>query len=168
MKRIDLSNRDRGEAVDPPERVHDPAFATATYDSVLVLDNVRSDHYHTVFRCEATNRYGAASHTIELVKPGAPDMPKNVELTAVDDTRVSLAWVPGFNGGFNQTFDIRVVDDRTGHQVLKLKNIRRVTGNGTTIMGLDPKTRYLIKVRARNRAGFSNFTEEMIIRTRRK
>ncbi len=90
MKRVDISHRDRGESVDPPERVFGPAFTTATYDSVLVLDNVRSEHYHTKFRCEAANKYGVASHTMELVKPGAPDMPKNVEVNTVINSHYIL------------------------------------------------------------------------------
>jgi hypothetical protein len=114
------------------------------------------------------NFFHAIFSTFQIVKPGHPDTPIIVEVTAVDDTTVSLAWISGFDGGFNQTFDIRVIDDRTGSQILKLKNIRKVEGNRTTIMGLTPQTRYILKLRARNRAGFSNFSEEIIIRTRCK
>ena len=37
------------------------------YESILVLDNVRSEHYSTIFRCEAANKYGVATHDIEVI-----------------------------------------------------------------------------------------------------
>ena len=120
------------------------------------------------FRCEAANKYGIASHDIWVVKPGPPATPKKLDVTAIDDTSINLAWIPGFNGGYNQSFDIQVFDEDTGHRVLKLKNIRRVEGNKTTIMGLLPQTRYALKIRAWNRDGYSNFSDEIIIKTRRK
>ena len=91
-----------------------------------------------------------------------------MEVTAVDGASISLAWVPGFNGGYNQSFDIQVFDETTGQRVLKLRNIRRVEGNRTVIHGLTPQTRYAMKIRAWNRDGYSNFSEEVIIKTRRK
>ena len=102
------------------------------------------------------------------MKPGPPQSPKRVDVTAVDDTSISLAWTPGFNGGYNQSFDIQVFEDATGHRILKLKNIRRVEGNRTTIQGLKPQTRYSLKIRAWNREGYSNFSDQHIIQTRRK
>ena len=105
---------------------------------------------------------------LQIVKPGPPQKPTNLEVTAVDDTSVSLAWNPGFNGGYNQSFDIQVFDERSGQRVLKLKNIRRVEGNRTVILGLTPQTRYALKIRAWNRDGYSNFSEEVIIKTRRE
>ena len=104
----------------------------------------------------------------QIVKPGPPQSPKRVDVTAVDDTSISLAWTPGFNGGYNQSFDIQVFEDATGHRILKLKNIRRVEGNRTTIQGLKPQTRYSLKIRAWNREGYSNFSDQHIIQTRRK
>ena len=91
-----------------------------------------------------------------------------MEVTAVDGSSISLAWTPGFNGGYNQSFDIQVFDETTGQRVLKLRNIRRVEANKTTITGLTPQTRYAMKIRAWNRDGYSNFSAETIIKTRRK
>ena len=104
----------------------------------------------------------------QIVKPGPPQTPINLEVTAVDGSSISLAWTPGFNGGYNQSFDIQVFDETTGQRVLKLRNIRRVEGNKTTITGLTPQTRYAMKIRAWNRDGYSNFSAETIIKTRRK
>jgi hypothetical protein len=65
-ERLGVTHRDRGESVELPERVRGPQYTSATYDSVLILDNVRTEHYKTMFRCEAVNKFGAASHTIQV------------------------------------------------------------------------------------------------------
>ena len=104
----------------------------------------------------------------QIVKPGPPEEPKNLEVTAVDDTSINLQWTPGFDGGYNQSFDIQVFDESSGLRILKLKNIRRVEGNKTNILGLTPQTRYLMKIRSWNREGYSNFSDEITITTRCK
>ena len=126
MEQVGMKHRDRGEYVWDPERLYGRQYHSATYDSILEIDNIRTEHYSTHFRCEAVNRYGAASVDIEIVKPGPPEIPQDVDVTAVDDTSISLSWTPGFNGGYNQSFDIHVFNEYTGHRVLKLKNIKRV------------------------------------------
>jgi hypothetical protein len=164
LEKVGLRHRDRGEFVVEAEAVDG---LESTYESVLEIDNIRTEHYSTLFRCEAINKYGAASHDIHIVKPGPPETPRHLEVTAIDDTSINLAWLPGFDGGYNQSFDIQVFDEDTGQRVLKLKNIRKVEGNRTVIMGLTPQTRYALKIRAWNRDGYSNFSEETIIKTRR-
>ena len=42
------------------------------------------------------------------VSPSQPDPPSEVEKIAFDDDSVHLMWKPGFDGGFNQTFDLQV------------------------------------------------------------
>jgi len=42
------------------------------------------------------------------VSPSQPDPPSEVEVIAFDDDSVHLMWKPGFDGGFNQTFDLQV------------------------------------------------------------
>ena len=76
-------------------------------------------------------------------------------------------WRPGFDGGYNQTYDIRVYDQSNGgNRVLRVRGERNIEDNQTVITGLHPKTKYTFKVRARNREGFSNFTDEIATETR--
>ena len=86
----------------------------------------------------------------------------------VFDTSINLEWTPGFDGGYNQTFDIQVFEENTGLRIMKLKNIKRINGNQTDIQGLKPQTLYGMKVRAWNREGYSNFSEEIIQKTKCK
>ena len=66
MEKVGLKHRDRGESVYEAERIYGPQFQSATYDSILEIDNVRTEHYSTLFRCEAVNKFGAASTDIQV------------------------------------------------------------------------------------------------------
>lgn len=61
-----MRHRDRGEYVREAEKINVPEYLSTTYESVLEIDNIRTEHYNTKFRCEAANKYGAASHDIEV------------------------------------------------------------------------------------------------------
>ena len=66
MEKIGHRHRDRGEHLMEPEALHGPQFLASTYDSILEIDNVRSEHYNTFFRCDAANKFGVASHNIKV------------------------------------------------------------------------------------------------------
>jgi hypothetical protein len=51
------------------------------------------------------------------VSPSQPDPPSEVEVIAFDDDSVHLMWKPGFDGGFNQTFDLQVNNKTSLKQV---------------------------------------------------
>ena len=61
-----MKHRDRGESVYEAERVYGPQYQSATYESILEIDNVRTEHYTTTFRCEAVNKFGAASNDMQV------------------------------------------------------------------------------------------------------
>ena len=64
--KVGLKHRDRGESVYEAERVYGPQYQSATYESILEIDNVRTEHYTTTFRCEAVNKFGAASNDMQV------------------------------------------------------------------------------------------------------
>ena len=51
-------------------------------------------------------------------------------------------------------------------QLMKLKNADKIEGDSTVISGLTANTRYLVKVTSKNRDGYSDFADDLIIRTR--
>ena len=61
---------------------------------------------------------------------------------------------------------MQVYDASTMKQLMKLKNADKIEGDSTVISGLAANTRYLVKVRAKNREGYSDFADDLIIRTR--
>ena len=65
-------------------------------------------------------------------------------------------------------FHFQVYDALDLSRVLRVRGVKNVEDNQTVITGLKPKTKYAIRVRARNRAGSSNFTDDVFVRTRGK
>lgn len=63
-------------------------------------------------------------------------------------------------------FCVQVYDALDDSRVLRVRGVKNIEDNQTVITGLKPKTKYAIRVRARNRAGSSNFTDDVFVRTR--
>jgi hypothetical protein len=90
-----------------------------------------------------------------------------MEVTSTTNSSVSVSWRPGFDGGFNQTFELTVLDQRTGTQIGTAIVINS-TGNdaNATINHLKPYTSYLIRLIAKNKAGASEGAREVFVKTR--
>ena len=91
-KTVDPNDPSHGETILLPRPV--PEFPN-TEDSVLKLDNVRTEHYSTLFHCRANNSYGSDSHVVSLVPPGKPDPPADLHVVATAADSVTLGWRPG-------------------------------------------------------------------------
>ncbi len=91
-KVVDPNDPSHGETILLPRRV--PGYPN-TVDSVLKLDNVRTEHYGTTFHCRANNSYGWDSHVVALVPPGRPDPPAELHVVATAADSVTLGWRPG-------------------------------------------------------------------------
>ena len=71
--------------------------------------------------CWAVNEYGEDQLFYRLVKPGPPEPPSFVTNIAVDATSVHLEWMAGFDGGYEQQFQVQVFDASTMKQVRPLR-----------------------------------------------
>ncbi|VDH90424.1 Hypothetical predicted protein [Mytilus galloprovincialis] len=106
------------------------------------------------------NAIGSSHHTIKLVSASAPFMPRFLQIAA-KQTQIFVFWIPGFNGGFPQWFIVEykeIVD-------FYWKNQTTRSSNSTVICGLNPATKYIIRMFARNMIDDSNRTEDFIIQT---
>lgn len=56
------------------------------------------------------NSLGTDSHELVVLKPGKPEAPGNIDLVATTDHSVTLSWRPGFDGGYNQSFVVSVLN----------------------------------------------------------
>lgn len=165
-KQVHPTDPNRGESVLPTQIVHGQIN---TYDSLLKLDNIRTEHYSTVFKCVAENGFGTDEHLISLTEPGRPDKPSQFHIVLTTPNSVRLSWNPGFDGGYNQTFALTVYQQRTGREVKKKTlevNEMNWWLNETTISNLVPETSYLVRIQAKNKAGLSESYEELFVKTR--
>ncbi|CAC5390334.1 unnamed protein product [Mytilus coruscus] len=112
------------------------------------------------YKIVVKNADGCSNHTIELVSASAPFMPKILQ-TGAKQTQIFVLWIPGFNGGYPQWFIIeyKEIED------IYWNNQTTNSSNSTVIGGLQPETKYLIRMFSRNMIDDSNKTEEIIIQT---
>ena len=136
-----------------------------TYESTLKLDNVRSEHYGTTFKCVVNNSLGTDSHIVVLQEPGKPEEPTEVTLVETGADSVTISWVPGFDGGYNQTFVVTMFDQKT-MRLLRTRDLGPSERNQTTVEGLSQHTSYLIRLQGKNKVGMSKSGGEVFFKTR--
>jgi hypothetical protein len=111
------------------------------------------------------NSLGTDYHEIVLLEPGKPEPPSDVDLLSTTDHSVTLSWIPGFDGGYNQTFVVTLLDQKT-MRMIRTRTLDPSQTNGTTLEGLSQHTSYLIRVQAKNKAGLSGLGDEVFVKTR--
>ncbi|CAC5422324.1 unnamed protein product [Mytilus coruscus] len=112
------------------------------------------------YKIVVKNAIGSSAHTIELVSASPPCMPKILR-TVAQQTQIFVLWIPGFDGGFLQWFIIEYKEIGD----LYWKNQTTRSSNSIVIGGLQPATKYLIRMFSRNMIDDSNRTEEILIKT---
>ena len=72
----------------------------------LVLNNLQLDQFGT-YTCIVTNtinnREETRSFEIMLIERGPPETPTELSVTSTTSISVTLTWLPGFNGGYEDT-----------------------------------------------------------------
>uniref|UniRef100_A0A1I7Z3V2 Nephrin n=1 Tax=Steinernema glaseri TaxID=37863 RepID=A0A1I7Z3V2_9BILA len=132
-------------------------IAMSTYESVLWISEVNSHDYVKRIRCIAANRYGQDDIFIPLGPLTTPDLPFEIGVVNSTDESITLSWIPGFNGGSPQVFEVRyrvVGSDSEYHSV----NTSEAT---LTVHGLSPGCTILMQLRSVNRHGSSEFSEPL-------
>ncbi|XP_062576561.1 uncharacterized protein LOC134238449 [Saccostrea cucullata] len=94
--------------------------------------------------------------TYHVISERKPDAPSNISLDcSISNGRAFIKWIPGFNGGVDQTF---VVSYRTNTGLQK--NTAQINLQSyATVTGLRDQTLYLFKVVASNRNGETSSEE---------
>jgi len=135
-----------------------------TWKSTLTIESVLNSDY-TVYQCIANNALGEDSHNISLTSPNIPDPPLNLEVTMKDYKTVCLKWEPGFDGGFQQQFETRVKEVKTGKVTIQRSEHSRVDRDSeyvTQDIIIEPDVEYAFSVKAVNVQGDSDFSEEKL------
>lgn len=168
---IHIVDQNKGEFIGKTERCgnYDKyPIGPNTHCSELKIDNVRTEHYSTLFRCNATNSFGTDQIFYKIVRPGSPETPTELRAENVTDTSMQLVWRSGFNGGSSQRYFFQVIETESGHERYKLKKTKDIKETFTVINGLQPNMKYTIRVKGRNRHGTSDFSTEINVATQRK
>jgi len=131
------------------------------FESVLTVTRVRGTSYGE-YTCRALNTVGAQRTKIVMQRKGPPEPPTNVAATDVGADFAMLEWSPGFDGGHQDTFYI-VEYTRDIDSVMDTGQCQ--TGAGCNVTGLQQHSSYTIRVRAKNNAGESSWSDPVNINT---
>ncbi|CAF1409739.1 unnamed protein product [Adineta steineri] len=141
------------------DRILSSSFSpNLTFEAILYVANVTKTDYG-IYQCKAENKLGIDVSDIILTGLTVPDPPSQVEITNISHSSLLIHWIPGFDGGSQQTFQIRYrlsTDNRYsyifipfGLQSYDLKNLR---------LGSE----YQISIRSNNSHHLSEWTNDII------
>jgi hypothetical protein len=78
-----------------------------TFESVLYVNDLSENDYARRIQCRATNALGSDYDFITIGPLSAPDTPAQFALVKYNSTSALLSWLPGFDGGGDQMFEVR-------------------------------------------------------------
>ncbi|WKY14956.1 hypothetical protein Q1695_000460 [Nippostrongylus brasiliensis] len=152
------------------------------YEHVLqIADTTESDF--GAYMCRVANGMDKADIIIKLTRTGPPQTPSNLRKVSATAISLTLGWVPGFDGGLQQSFvvEYRNVNPYTESSgkgdisTVEIKNTSRVEhieDDGTAswylsfnLTGLNPLSSYYFRIRAKNKKGFSDFSPLVVATT---
>ncbi|CAG2197049.1 unnamed protein product [Mytilus edulis] len=137
-------------------------FPTNVTEKIIMKIEIQIDtpEYFTSYEIVVKNVFGSSNHAIKLVSASAPFIPKNLQ-PSPKQTQILVWWTPGFDGGYRQWFIVEYKDIEDLYWSNQTANL----SNSAVIGGLQPATKYLIRIFARNMIDDSNRTEEILVQT---
>ncbi|CAF1569206.1 unnamed protein product, partial [Adineta ricciae] len=129
-----------------------------TYETTLYITNITKSDYG-VYQCKMENKLGVDVSEIILTGLTIPDPPSQVRVVNSSHSSLLISWMPGFDGGSSQTFQLRyrISSDTSyayvfipaGFQSYTLKNLR---------FGSE----YHLSLRSNNSHHLSEWTDDII------
>lgn len=130
-----------------------------TYQSILLIKDVQSRDYGG-YECVARNELADERHTVRLDITSAPEPPMGLHVVNFTHDSVTLTWIPGFDGGYDQSFKVRYV--RVGSSNARYVDVFPKNTTIFTVTQLALGTEYAFSVAAVNVIGESNYTGENV------
>jgi hypothetical protein len=93
-----------------------------------------------------------------------PDLPSQIRVTNTSHSSLIISWLPGFDGGARQTFQIRYrlsTDDRYSYEDIP------IGGQSFDLKNLLLAREYYVSLRANNSHHLSDWTDELLVSTSR-
>ncbi|KJH43647.1 immunoglobulin domain protein [Dictyocaulus viviparus] len=152
------------------------------YEHILQISDTVEGDYGS-YMCRVANGIGKAEIIIRLTRTVTPHVPTNLRKLSATPNSLSIGWLPGFDGGFEQSFVVEYRNlnpftesfDEEDVSTVEVKNTSRVEhiqDDGTTLWflssnltGLSPLSSYYFRLRAKNKKGFSEFSHFVIATT---
>ncbi|KAI6215486.1 Immunoglobulin domain protein [Aphelenchoides besseyi] len=122
-----------------------------TFESVLYVNDLNPQDYTRKVRCRASNALGSDYAYITIGPLSAPDSPTQMSLLKYNATAAVLTWLPGFDGGSDQFYEVRYQSKEDKEPLLL-----NVSASEILLKDLQPSRIYYAQVRAINTHGRSS------------
>ncbi|CAG7826939.1 unnamed protein product, partial [Allacma fusca] len=130
-----------------------------TWESILEVKNVDIKDYGS-YECIAKNSMGDEKHVITFNVSSIPEAPLGLHVQNFTHDSVTLTWIPGFDGGSQQTFRIRYW--KSDSDYLRTVDVSPRNTTVYTVAPLALGTEYSFSICAFNSLGESNYTGEIV------
>ncbi|ODM93893.1 Nephrin [Orchesella cincta] len=130
-----------------------------TWESILLVKDVQTRDYGG-YECVARNELDDERHTVRLDITSAPEPPIGLHVVNFTHDSVTLTWIPGFDGGYEQSYKIRYI--RVGSDNARYVEVFPKNMTIFTVTQLALGTEYAFAVAAHNVIGESNYTTETV------
>ncbi|CAF1385753.1 unnamed protein product [Adineta steineri] len=124
--------------------------------SYLIIQQLQSNFDYGLYTCNASNKLGQNSTTIQLRSKDVPETPTNVNITSITYSSISLQWQAGFDGGWPQSYWVSL-----NNSLWKETN-----ESYYAFINLQHSQIYNITIRAQNRLGQSRNTTSISVQTK--
>ncbi|XP_070620253.1 nephrin [Erythrolamprus reginae] len=131
------------------------SYEDSLHTSTLTIANVSAMLDYATFTCMASNELGTDAFDIQLLSTSRPDPPTGFKVVSVGHNWLALEWIPGFDGGLQQSFRVRY--HWPGAPSFLYVDVFPPPSPTFTLTGLQPNTPYNVSVNARNALGESDF-----------
>jgi len=131
-----------------------------TFESILEVREVQTEDYG-LYHCMAQNEIDSDSHDVQLDVTSVPDTPLRFRVINSTDNSIMLTWDPGFNGGFEQTYNIMYFETE-GPELRKYVDVHPRGATTFDVGALRRGTPYGFRIKALNTLGSSNYTTENV------
>jgi hypothetical protein len=143
----------------------------SAYESILEVRSVEEAAFGD-YLCSAGNAMGSTTARLSLVKRGRPESPTEVRALEAEANHIVLAWTENFDGGFPNRTQFRVQYRELGTAIGEAAE-QTCAGGGQEaqaalpcrLTGLRQHTTYIVRMRAVNPLGESNWSEQVSITT---
>ncbi|CAH8552980.1 unnamed protein product [Schistosoma turkestanicum] len=151
-----------------------------TYLDSLFLTSLIINHWKSVkfgvYLSYIVNDEGCQQCIILLRNHSTPETPKDIEVKEITWNKLTLGWIPGFDGGYKQTIVVKFLRIMYQDKLVAVNNIPREViishvpalpiYQQCHISGLTPNTTYTFVIYGKNYLGHGKLSEEYTITTK--
>ncbi|CAF1528193.1 unnamed protein product [Rotaria sp. Silwood1] len=158
---LSLSSSSRHQSI-VNEQIPSSLFSSnLLFEVILYIYNVTKSDYG-IYQCKIENKLGIDMIQILLTGITIPDPPSQIHITNISYSSVLINWIPGFDGGSQQTFQIRYRLSTDNSYVYENIPINILLYD---LKNLKLGSEYYISIRSNNSYHLSKWTDEIIIST---